>query len=120
MAKDSKTDILYINLGGGVGNVGAFRWAFRAKKGSYDNILSELGVVKAKDTDTGLLFKLNAPRPAVVRITYVDASGNIKSANRFCEPDMLSSVTTGGKLNGKKIKVAGKEYNINSVNIKSN
>lgn len=120
MAKESKTEIYYFNLGGTVGNAGAFRWAFRVRKGTYDNIAGELGAVKAKDTDSGLLFKLDNPRPAQVRINYVDGSGQIKSAVRFCEPDKLSSVTTGGKLNSKKIKIAGKEYNINSVNIKSN
>jgi hypothetical protein len=43
-----------------------------------------------------------------------------KSTNRFCEPDKINDVTTGGVLNGKKIKVGSNEYNINQVTIKSN
>ncbi|MDZ8136324.1 MAG: hypothetical protein RM049_13610 [Nostoc sp. DedQUE04] len=120
MATDSKTQVYFINLGGSVGNIGAMRFAWRGKKNLYKNIADGLGVVLAKDTDSGLMFGANNPRPAQVRIGYTDANGNSKSTIRFCEPDKIGDVTTGGKLNGKKVWVAGKEYNINNVAIKSN
>ncbi|MCL6750067.1 hypothetical protein KBT16_03375 [Nostoc sp. CCCryo 231-06] len=119
-AKEAKTQVYYINLGGTVGNVGAMRYAWRGKKNSYKDIGAAMGVVSAKDTDSGLMFGANSPRPALVRIGYTDASGNSKSVVRFCEPDKIGNVTTGGKINGKKITVAGKEYNINSCTLKSN
>jgi hypothetical protein len=119
-AKDAKTQVYFINLGGTVGNVGAMRFAWRGKKDAYKNIASELGVVLAKDTDSGLMFGANSPRPAEVRIGYTAADGSNRSAVRFCEPDKIGNVTTGGKLNGKKIVIGGKEYNINGVTIKTN
>lgn len=111
MATESKTAIFYINLGGTVANAGAFRYAWRAKTGSYDNIDKALGVVKAKDTDKGLIFGANRPNPTRVRINCAGS----KVAYRWCEPDKVSSVTTGGTLNGKKIKINGTQYNIDSV-----
>jgi hypothetical protein len=120
MATESKTQVYYINLGGSVGNIGAMRFAWRGKKNLYKNIADGLGVVLAKDTDTALMFGANNPRPALVRIGYTAADGSSKSTIRFCEPDKIGDVTTGGKLNGKKVWVAGKEYNINNVSIKSN
>lgn len=116
---DAKSKIYYINLGGTVGNVGSFKFAWRGRPNAYDNIGGELGVKTAKDTDSGLLFGMNNPQPAQVRISYVGPGGSIRTAVRFCEPDKLSAVTTGGKLNGKKIKIGSREYNINSVAIKS-
>jgi hypothetical protein len=120
MAKEAKTQVYYINLGGSVGNAGAIRYAWRGKKDSYKNIAAGLGVVLAKDTDKGLMFGANSPKPAMVRIGYTAADGSSKSTNRFCEPDKLNAVTTGGELNGKKVKVGATEYNINNVTIKSN
>ena len=120
MATEAKTQVYYINLGGTVGNAGAMRYAWRGKKDAYKNIAAGLGVVLAKDTDKGLMFGANSPKPAQVRIGYTDANGNSKSTVRFCEPDQLNSVTTGGALNGKKIKIGANEYNINGVDIKSN
>ncbi|MBN4004747.1 hypothetical protein [Nostoc sp. LPT] len=121
MAKEAKSQVYYINLGGTVGNAGAMRFAWRGNKDAYPKaVADELGVVIAKDTDAGLMFGANSPRPAKVRIGYTDANGNSKSTIRFCEPDKIGAVTTGGKLNGKKIKIAGKEYNINGVAIKTN
>lgn len=121
MATESKTQVYYINLGGTVGNVGAMRFAWRGKKDAYPKAIADvLGVVIAKDTDSGLMFGANSPRPALVRIGYTDGNGNSKSTIRFCEPDKIGDVTTGGKLNGKKVKIAGKEYNINSCTLKSN
>jgi hypothetical protein len=119
--KEAKSQVYYINLGGGLGNVGAMRFAWRGKKDAYPKaVADELGVVIAKDTDSGLMFGAQSPRPALVRIGYTDANGSSKSTIRFCEPDKIGNVTTGGKLNAKKIKIAGKEYNINSCTLKSN
>lgn len=113
MAAESKTQIYYIDLGGGLANVGAFKYAWRARKGSYDNVESAMGVKKASDTEKGLIFGANSPKPAKVRINLVGRG----SVTRFCEPDKLNSLTTGGALNGKKLKVRGVEYNINSCEI---
>lgn len=120
MATDAKTQVYYINIGGGLANIGSVRFAWRGKKNLYKNIADGLGVVLAKDTDKGLMFGSNHPKPAQVRISYVDSSGNARSTIRYCEPDKLNSVTLGGSLNGKKVWVAGNEYNINQVTIKSN
>ncbi|MBU7587244.1 MAG: hypothetical protein KAF91_31095 [Nostoc sp. TH1S01] len=121
MAKDSKTQVYYVNIGGGLANVGSVRFAWRGKKNLYKNIADGLGVVLAKDNDKGLVFGTNNPRPAEVRISYTDAnSGASKTTIRFCEPDKLNSVTLGGALNGKKVWVAGVEHNINKVTLKSN
>lgn len=111
MAVEAKTAVFFINLGGGVANVGAFRYAWRAKADSYDNIGGELGVVKAKDTDKGLIFGANRPTPIKVRINCAGT----KVAYRWCEPDKVSNVTTGNTLNGKKVKIGGVQYNIDSV-----
>lgn len=91
-------DIYYINLGGGLANVGAVRYAFYARKDSYKNIGGDLGVVKARDTDRGLMFGCNSPKPVRVRLRLK----NGKSIIRFCEPDKVNRVTIGGALNGKK------------------
>jgi hypothetical protein len=120
MAKESKSQVYYVNLGGSVGNAGAIRYAWRGKRDAYKNIAKDLGVVLAKDTDKGLMFGCNSPAPAMVRIGYTSADGSNKSAVRFCEPDKINSVTTGGALNGKKIKIGANEFNINNVTIKSN
>jgi hypothetical protein len=120
MATEAKTQVYYINVGGGLANVGSVRWAWRGKKNLYKNIAADLGVVLAKDTDSGLMFGVNNPRPSVVRISYTDAQGNSRTTLRFCETDKLNAVTHGGKLNGKKVWVAGKEYNINRVTQKTN
>ena len=117
---EPKSDLMYINLGGGLGNLGAIKFAFRCKKDAYKNIGYELGVSTAGDTDDGLIFGMNNPRPVKVRINYVDDNRVNKSTIRFCEPDSVNNVTTGGGLNNKKVFVNGKEYSITSVTIKSN
>lgn len=119
-ASEPKTQIFYINLGGGVGDIGATRYAWRGKKGSYDNIAEELGVKIAKDTDTGLCFGINYPAPAKVRISYIGSDGASRSAVRFCEPDKISDVTTGGKLGSKEIKIGTKSFKIYGASLKSN
>lgn len=116
----SKSTIYYINIGGGVGNVGAFKYAWKAPKDSYDGIAAELGVKKANDNEPGLIYGANSPKPAKVRINYkvgTGANSSTRSVTRFCEPDQVSAVTTGGKLNNKKIKIRGKTFDIDSVTI---
>lgn len=117
MAVDSKTQIYYIDLGGGLANIGAFKYAWRAKTGSYDDIGKDMGVNTAKDTEKGLIFGANSPKPARVRINYVYSGGTTRSVIRFCEPDKLNALTTGGAINGKKIKVNGVAYNVSSCDI---
>lgn len=119
-AAEPKTQIFYINVGGTLANAGAIRYAWRGKVGSYDNIAEALGVVIAKDTDKGLVFGAGSPTPAKVRISYIGPNGSSKSAIRFCEPDKISGVTTGGTLNNKEIKMAKKAYKIYNVTLKSN
>lgn len=121
MAAESKTQVYYINLGGTIANAGSMRYAWRGRKDAYKKVIAdELGVVIAKDTDSGLMFGAQNPRPAEVRISYTKANGLSGTVVRFCEPDKLGGVTTGGKLNGKKITIGGKDYNINNVTIKTN
>lgn len=110
--KEAKSQIYYVNMGGSVANAGAFRYAWRAPKGSYDNIAGGLGVVAAKDTDKGLVFGANKPKPVRVRLSLADGS----SAIRFCEPDQLKAVLDGA-VNGKKAKVRGALRNVNAATI---
>ena len=120
MATESKTVIWFVNLGGTLANVGSMKYAWRGNKDSYKNIGAALGVAQAKDTDKGLMFGSNSPTPALVRIGYTKSNGSSGSVVRFCEPDKISSVTTGGALNGKKIVLNKIEYNINKVTLKNN
>lgn len=115
-----KTQIYYINIGGGIADVGSFKYAWRSSKDSYKGIADSLGVKEAKDTEQGLIFGANNPRPAEIRISYTHSSGETRTVTRFCEPDKLSSVTTGGTINGKKITVSGVQYEINNATIKTN
>jgi hypothetical protein len=117
---EPKSQIYYINLGGTIGNIGAMRYAWRARKNLYKNIAADLGVKEAKDAEEGLMYGANDPRPAVVRIHYTDSNGNAKSVKRFCEPDKISGVTTGGGLKKKKVWVNGTEYQIHRCTIVSN
>jgi hypothetical protein len=109
---EPKSQIYWINLGGGLGNVGAVRYAWRGKKNLYKNIADTLGVVIGKDSDEGLVFGCNSPNPAKVRIYYTADDGSSKSTVRFCEPDKINAATTGGALKKKKVWVANKEYQI--------
>lgn len=123
MAFGQDTSIFFANLGGGVGNVGAVRYAWKTGEDKYDDIGAGLGVVKAKDTDSGLFFGANRPKPATVRINYTkDQSGtdkNTGSVLRFCEPDKLGNVLVGGALNGKKVKIRGTDRDVNGVSLPS-
>src|SRR6476469_5463028 len=116
-SKEPKTVIFYINLGGGLANIGALRYAWRGKKNSYKNIGPDLGVETGKDTDNALLFGLNDPKPAKVRIHYTKADGETGSVIRFCEPDKINKVTTGGALKDKKININGSEFKIHRVTL---
>jgi len=120
MATEAKTVIWFVNLGGTLANVGSMKYAWRGHKDTYKNIGAALGVTQAKDTDKGLMFGSNSPTPALVRIGYTKSNGSSASAVRFCEPDKIGGVTTGGTLNGKKIVIKGTEYNINKVTLKTN
>lgn len=123
MAFGQDTAVFYTNLGGGVGNAGAVRYGWRTGEDKYDDIGTGLGVIKATDTTSGILFGANRPKPATVRINYVlDQSGgdkNTASALRFCEPDKLGNVLVGAALNGKKIKIRGTDRDISSVSLPS-
>ncbi|MDX2096936.1 MAG: hypothetical protein SFW36_04100 [Leptolyngbyaceae cyanobacterium bins.59] len=116
----------YINLGGGVADVGAIKWGFRAPNKAYKNIGAGLGVTEVKDNNTaGITYGANKPVPARVRIHYIDAQlgggeGNdiIRTASRYCEYDKLNGVLFGS-INGKKIFMAQvqKEFDIESVTL---
>ena len=120
----------YINLGGGVGNLGSVKFGFKAPDFAYDNIATGLGVVEVKDDNrSGIVYGANSPRPVRVRISFnragvlggvgVTASGN-GSVIRFCEPDKLNAVLFGS-LNALKVKTTGgvgTGNDINNVTIK--
>lgn len=119
----------FINLGGGVADVGAIKWGFRAPKNAYKNIASGLGVTEVKDNNTaGITYGANKPVPARVNIYYIDAQAGgadggeandiIRKAVRYCEYDKLNQVLFGS-INGKKIYIpqVEKEFNIESTNL---
>ncbi len=119
--------IYTVNLGGTIGDIGAIRYGFNAPDDAYKNIGAGLGVTKRKDTDTGVVFGCNRPKPAQVRITFkksaasaVIGKSNRGSAVRMCEPDKIGEVTLGGTINGKKIRVGAFDYEIDNVSIKNN
>lgn len=110
----------YINIGGTLGDAGAVRFGFRAPTDAYDNIAADLGVKEVSDTETGIMFGANFPRPVRVRIRYRIGSGNSvvkRSVTRFCDPSRVEGVTFGRALNGKKVKVRGQEFDIDQVTI---
>ena len=121
------TQVFYINLGGGAGNVGALRYGWRANENSYDNIGSLMGVIKVTDAAEAVAFGVNRPKPIPVRINFrtgnasglFGAQNSSRSVTRWCEPDKIGDITYGNKLNGTKIKIGpnSTEYDINSASI---
>lgn len=102
MAKESI--VYYIKLGAGIaGFAHPVKYAFRAQSENYKGLEKELGVVKAKENEAGLVFGANSPKPATVRINF-EGGG---SCLRFCDPGKLEAVTVGGKLNKKKVQIPG-------------
>lgn len=99
--------VYYIRLGAGLANIGAVKYAFRAPENAYKGIEKELGVIKAKEKEPGLVFGANSPRPAKVRINY-EGGG---ATTRFCDPAKLESVTIGGSLNRKTVNIADRFRN---------
>lgn len=113
----ARHDRYFINVGGGLGNLGAIRWGFRGPSWAYDNIASGLGVVKVEDNNTsGIAYGCNNPRPAKVRINYRKSAEKNGTAVRFCEADKLNSALFGG-INSQKIKVRNTEFNIDNVTL---
>lgn len=119
--------IYTVNLGGTVGDIGSIRYGFNAPDEAYKNIGAGLGVTKRKDTDTGIVFGCNSPKPARVRITFkkdaqsaILGKSNRGSTIRFCEPDKIGEVTLGGTINAKKVRIGLFEYAIDKVSLKSN
>lgn len=116
----------FINLGGGQANVGAIRWGFRAPQNVYKNIGGDLGVTEVTDAErSGIVYGANQPRPARVRIAYLDAetgggetNDKVRTVVRFCDPDALGDVLFGS-INGKKVFVNGDdlEYDIENVTL---
>ncbi len=116
-----------INLGGEIADVGSIRYGFHAPDDAYKSIASAMGVTKRKDTDKGIVYGCNSPKPTKVRINFkksaasaVIGKSNRGSTIRFCEPDKVGSLTLGGAINGKKVKVGLFEYDIDSVMLKNN
>jgi len=95
--------VYYIKLGQGLG-FNDLKYAFRTPKDAYKGINRELGVIKAKEGEKGLVFGANKPKPATVRINF-EGGG---STTRFCDPTKLEGVTIGGKLDKKKVEIAGR------------
>lgn len=95
----------YIPLGSGLGGaVSPIKYAFYAPKDAYKGLETHLGVKKAKENESGLVFGANQPKPARVRINF-EGGG---STTRFCDPGKVEGVTIGGKLNKKKVEIAGR------------
>ena len=118
----------YINLGGGVGNLGAIKFGFKAPEFAYDAIKLSLGVIEIADTNrTGVVYGVNSPRPVKVRISFTRGEGNLGSVGtssgsviRFCEPDKLNAVLFGS-MGSLKIKTGpgmAVGHNINGVTVK--
>lgn len=98
-------DTYFIKLGSGLGGaVAPIKYAFYAPKDAYKGLAKDLGVEKAKQTERGLVFGANQPKPARVRINF-EGGG---STTRFCDPSKVEGVTVGGKLNKKKVEIAGR------------
>jgi len=126
MALGGRLRRYYVYLGGTIGDIGAIRFGFRAPKDVYKNIGDDLGVKEVQDNDrSGIVYGANNPRPAKVRISYLDAQPGggeqndiVRSVVRYCEPDKLNDVLFGS-INGKKVFVKGvdKEFDIESVTL---
>lgn len=98
----------YIKLGAGVGGaVVPFKYAFRAPENAYKGLESQLGVVRAKEAEGGLVYGANSPKPARIRINF-EGGG---STTRFCDPGKLEGVTIGGKLNRKTVNISDRFRN---------
>lgn len=93
----------YINLGAGLANVGAIRYAFYTQDENYRGLERYLGVIKARQNDRGLVFGANQPKPATVRINF-EGGG---ATTRFCDPAKLESVTVGGTMNNRTVDIPG-------------
>lgn len=90
----------YIKMSDGTlgdGN-GGFKYAFWALDKAYDGVASGLGVKVASNTEKGLVFGANSPKPVVI---YFDLD-NGRTARRFCDPQKVNSVLNGS-LNGKTL-----------------
>lgn len=118
-----------VSIGGAIGDVGELQYGFYSQYDAYDNIRDALGVVKLKESDDrrGIGFGINFPRPAKVRINFLDKNADLnpvdrtsnnksRSCMRFCDVDKLGQVLNGA-LNKKKVKINGVEYAIRSVSI---
>lgn len=110
ITKTAETVIYVVDLGGGLAGANKVKYAWRAKKGTYPNdIMKGLGVRVAKDTEDGLIFGCNTPKPLRVRVNF----SNGKSRKLFADPAKAEDLMVKGTLNGKKID----GFNINSVTI---
>ena len=55
---------------------GGIKFAWRAPSDTYpDNIAKKLGVNKAEDKTSGLIFGMNSPRPIRIRVNYSGKQG---------------------------------------------
>lgn len=100
--------VYYIELGAGLGGAMApIKYAFYAPKDSYKGLAREMGVKEAKENERGLVFGANQPKPSRVRINF-EGGG---STTRFCDPGKVEAVVVGGRLNKKKVDIAGRWRN---------
>lgn len=95
--------VYYIRIGAGLGGaIAPFKYAFRAPEDAYKGLEKDLGVIKAKESEGGLVYGANSPKPARVRVNF-EGGG---STTRFCDPGKLEAVTIGGKLNRKTVNIS--------------
>lgn len=102
----------YINLkeGANSGKTGGskqsqIKFAWRAPTSAYpDAVAKLLGVTKATEKETGLIYGMNNPRPVKVRINIKTKQGSSKSVLLFCDPSQIANVLIKGTLRGISFK----------------
>lgn len=91
--------------GKGKGTGTNVKFAWRAPSDSYPKeIATDLGINQATGTDQGLIYGMNNPRPARVRINVQISQGNNKSYVLFCAPSKLVRLLIQNPLKGKKFR----------------
>lgn len=96
------------------------KFAWRAPEDAYPNdVAKELGVVKATNSEVGLIYGMNNPRPVRVRINVKLKQGESKSVVLFCSPAKISGLLIGNTLRGKNFKT-GKITTVSAVGSSTN
>ena len=109
--KQEKSGIFYIPMSRSDGDgekakkSDVLQLAWRAPVSSYPKeVAQKLGVVAVGDDESepGLIFGSNSPRPARVRINIKLSQGNSFSVTRFANPEKIGALTVNNSLKGTK------------------